>query len=160
MKGSCKRQENIIYISNDMNDKPSPIDYVNVMANEDGVSIKPIEKRHVEIPMQTITVFTLKDRWNLLKDNWNFSIKPMLLDYNFFDFGCRELYHDTHELDFLTATLQISDPKIPKIKIKTTPWSRLKELVSGVYYILKSTWTYVPLTAIRYTKKSETGFYW
>lgn len=84
----------------------------------------------------------------------------MLLDYKFFDFGCREAYQDTHELDFLTDTLQISDHKIPKIKIKTTPWSRLKELVSGVYYILKSTWTYIPLTAIRYTKKSETGFYW
>ena len=143
--------------------KPNPIDYVKIMASDDGVEYKQTNspKKIVdEIPPKNLTIFTLKDRWNLLKDNWNFSIKPMLLDYKFFDFGCREVYQDTHELDFLTDTLQISDPKIPKIKIKTTPWSRLKELVSGVYYILKSTWTYIPLTAIRYTKKSETGFYW
>lgn len=100
-----------------MNDnKPTQLEYIKTLEQlEHKVypkdSLKKVEKN------------IWRMRRNLIKDNWKYSIKPMIINYNPFDFknGLGEYGQ------------------------KTTPWSRLKDLVLGVYYILKSTFTYVPL---------------
>jgi hypothetical protein len=141
-----------------MENKMNPTDYVKMLAKEDGVEYKSDNLPPTKtIPKKDFTKFTIKDRWNLLKDNWNFSIKPMISEYKPFDFSYHYNYYDTHVLDIHTPKDENLDLLIPKVRTKTTPWSRLKDLVLGVYYILKSTITYVPLTATRYTNKPKSG---
>ena len=141
-----------------MENKMNPTDYAKMLAKEDGVEYKSDNPPPTKtIPKKDLTKFTIKDRWNLLKDNWKFSIAPMLSEYKPFDFSCQYDYYDTHVLDRHPLKAENLNLNIPKVRAKTTPWSRLKDLILSVYYILKSTLTYVPLTAIKYTNKPKSG---
>jgi hypothetical protein len=68
-----------------------------------------------------------EDKYRLLKDNWKYSIKPMIMNYDIFDFNV------------------VIEQKINQKLEKSTPFSRLKDLILGVYYIVKSTITYTRL---------------
>jgi hypothetical protein len=99
-----------------MNNKPTQIDYLN--------GLQQLERKiFPKEPLKKVERNIWKLRLNLIKDNWKYSIKPMILNYNPFDFKIR----------------------IDESGQKTTPFSRIKDLVLGVYYIIKSTFTYVPL---------------
>lgn len=102
-----------------MKNKPPKIyEYVNVLKEHDPVFYYPKKKRNKFFDFKI-----WKIRFNLIKDDWKYSIKPMFINYNLFDFKTR----------------------IDKFGDKETAFSRFKELILGVYYILKSTFTYVPL---------------
>ena len=98
------------------NNKPTQLEYIK--------SLEQLEHNvYPKNPLKKMEVNIWKMRRNLIKDNWKYSIKPMILNYNPFDFK--------NGLD--------------EYGQKTTAWSRLKDLILGVYYIVKSTFTYVPL---------------
>jgi hypothetical protein len=98
------------------NNKPTQFDYIKILRElERSVYPKnPLKKREANI---------LKMRLNYIKDNWKYSIKPIILNYNLFDFKI----------------------KLNEFGEKTTPWSRLKDLFLSVFYIVKTTLTHVPL---------------
>jgi hypothetical protein len=100
------------------NKPPNIYEYVNVLKEHDPVFYYPKKKRK-----RFFDISIWKIRLNLLKDDWKYSIKPMFITFNPFDFKSR----------------------INNFGDKETPFSRFKELVLGVYYILKSTFTYLPL---------------
>jgi hypothetical protein len=98
------------------NNKLTQLEYIK--------SLEQLEhKVYPKNPLKKKETKIWKMRLNLIKDNWKYSIKPMFLDYKPFDFETR--------IDYFAN--------------KSTPWVRLKELVLGVFYIAKSTLTYVPL---------------
>lgn len=99
-----------------MNNKPTQIDYLKGLEQLEH-NVFPKE------PLKKVERNIWKMRFSLIKDNWKYSIKPMILNYNPFDFK----------------------NGIDESGQKTTPFSRIKDLVLGVYYIIKSTFTYVPL---------------
>lgn len=96
---------------------PSVIDYLQVLKqNEPFYSFPKKEKKKFSKQIW-------KMRLILLKDDWKYSIKPMFILYDPFNFKS----------------------EIDKFGNKSTAFSRFKDLVLGVFYILKATFTYLPL---------------
>jgi len=99
------------------NKRPSTADYIQVLKEYEPSFFYPKKKKKL------LSKEIWKMRFNLFKDDWRYSIKPMFLNYNPF--------HFKSEFD--------------EYGNKSTAFSRFKDLVLGVYYILKSTLTYLPL---------------
>lgn len=99
------------------NKPPNIYEYVNVLKEHDPVFYYPKKKRNKFFDFKI-----WKIRFNLIKDDWKYFIKPIILKYKPFDFKTR-----VGEFG------------------KDTPFYRFKELFVSIFYTLKSTLTYFPL---------------